>query len=116
MDRQLSPNVTSRWYRSPEVILKDKIYSFKSDIWSIGCIFGECISFTNAYKRRGGREHGKRVMFPGTSCFPISPGRAQELDHDGCEQPPISDGDQLIKIIEQLGLQSEQDFSFLADA
>ena len=32
MDRQLSPNVTSRWYRSPEVILKDKIYSFKSDM------------------------------------------------------------------------------------
>lgn len=93
MDRQLSPNVTSRWYRSPEVILKDKIYSFKSDIWSIGCTFSECISFTNSYKRRGGREQDKRVLFPGTSCFPMSPGRAPKPKENAPEQPPISDGD-----------------------
>lgn len=102
MDRQLSPHVTSRWYRSPEVILKDKIYSFKSDIWSIGCIFGECISFTNTYRRNGGRDHAKRVMFPGTSCFPISPRRhnnCSSSEGSGSDSPPINDGDQLIKII-----------------
>lgn len=78
MDRQLSPHVASRWYRSPELILTERVYGPKSDMWSVGCIFGECVSFTNDYSKHGYRETENRVMFPGTSCFPISPCRAYD--------------------------------------
>ena len=72
-ERNLSTHVASRWYRSPELILTERIYSTKSDMWSVGCIFGECISFTNDYISKGGRDFQKRVLFAGSSCFPISP-------------------------------------------
>lgn len=102
MDRQLTPHVASRWYRSPELILTERIYGSKSDMWSVGCIFGECLSFTNAYVRSGGRQMEKRVMFPGTSCFPISPchkyGDSSEQD-----TTKISENDQLIKIFDKIG-------------
>lgn len=55
MDRQLTPHVASRWYRSPELILTERIYGSKSDMWSVGCIMGECLSFSNSYVRQGGR-------------------------------------------------------------
>jgi serine/threonine protein kinase len=55
MDRQLTPHVASRWYRSPELRLTERIYGSKSDMWSVGCIMGECLSFSNSYVRQGGR-------------------------------------------------------------
>jgi mitogen-activated protein kinase 1/3 len=114
MDRQLSPHVASRWYRSPELILTERSYGSKSDRWSAGCIFGECLSFTNAYVKKGGREIQKRVLFPGSSCFPISPCQRYE---ESCESDTtrISENDQLIKIFDQLGRLNGNDFSFLSD-
>ena len=31
------------WYRPPELLLGERIYSTAVDIWSIGCIFGELV-------------------------------------------------------------------------
>jgi mitogen-activated protein kinase 1/3 len=39
--RELTGHVVTRWYRAPEVILLEKDYTTKIDIWSIGCIFAE---------------------------------------------------------------------------
>lgn len=39
---QMTPYVTTRYYRAPEVVLETN-YTSKVDIWSIGCIFGEMI-------------------------------------------------------------------------
>jgi len=36
----LTDYVASRWYRAPEILLGSLEYSFSSDIWSLGCIFG----------------------------------------------------------------------------
>lgn len=36
-----SLQVVTLWYRSPEVLLGDRYYSYSIDIWSIGCIFAE---------------------------------------------------------------------------
>ena len=41
--RQLSDHVVSRWYRAPEIILKEVNYDTKIDQWSLGCIAGEMI-------------------------------------------------------------------------
>lgn len=41
--RQLSPHVVSRVYRSPEIILMQDTYDSSSDIWSLGCVLAELI-------------------------------------------------------------------------
>ena len=41
MKRELSPHVVTRWYRSPELILMEKDYGKKIDVWSIGALFAE---------------------------------------------------------------------------
>ncbi|CXI26975.1 cdc2-related protein kinase 1 [Plasmodium berghei] len=36
-------NVVTLWYRAPELLLGEKCYTNKIDMWSIGCIFAEMI-------------------------------------------------------------------------
>lgn len=33
--------VSTRWYRSPELLVGDASYDYSVDIWSLGCIFTE---------------------------------------------------------------------------
>ncbi|CCK71035.1 cyclin-dependent serine/threonine protein kinase SGV1 KNAG_0F03730 [Huiozyma naganishii CBS 8797] len=33
--------VVTRWYRAPELVLGDKMYTTAVDIWGVGCVFGE---------------------------------------------------------------------------
>lgn len=42
----MTPNVVTLWYRSPELVLGSQSYSTAIDIWSIGCIFGEFLLST----------------------------------------------------------------------
>jgi cell division cycle 2-like protein len=39
-----TPIVVTLWYRSPELLLQAKQYSYPIDIWSVGCIFGELLT------------------------------------------------------------------------
>ena len=41
--REYTHEVITLWYRSPEILLGQKIYSTPADIWSAGCIFAEMI-------------------------------------------------------------------------
>lgn len=70
--RELSNHVVSRWYRSPEIILVEKQYGSSVDMWSIGCILSEMIACTETYNHNGANTDN-RYLFPGTSCFPLSP-------------------------------------------
>ncbi|CAB3983534.1 MAPK MAK MRK overlapping kinase-like [Paramuricea clavata] len=36
--------ISTRWYRAPECLLTDGYYSYKMDIWSLGCVFFEVLS------------------------------------------------------------------------
>merc|ERR1712130_409353 len=38
--------VVTLWYRAPEVLLGQKLYSLAVDIWSIGCIFAEIVTLS----------------------------------------------------------------------
>eukprot|EP00906_Rhabdomonas_costata_P035550 RCo049943 len=40
-DETMTEYVITRWYRAPELLLKEKHYGFKVDIFSVGCILGE---------------------------------------------------------------------------
>eukprot|EP01029_Cantina_marsupialis_P019834 TRINITY_DN4613_c0_g1_i2.p1 TRINITY_DN4613_c0_g1~~TRINITY_DN4613_c0_g1_i2.p1 ORF type:complete len:356 (-),score=95.88 TRINITY_DN4613_c0_g1_i2:251-1318(-) len=39
----LTEYVVTRWYRAPELLVDNKKYDNKVDVWSVGCIFGELI-------------------------------------------------------------------------
>lgn len=47
--------VGTRWYRAPECLLRDCVYSSPVDMWAVGLIFGELLRGT--------------AMFPGTSTL-----------------------------------------------
>lgn len=41
--QNLTSHVVTRWYRAPEVILIEKNYDTKIDVWSMGCIYAELL-------------------------------------------------------------------------
>jgi mitogen-activated protein kinase 15 len=51
----LTEYVATRWYRAPEILLGSTRYTKAVDMWSLGCVLGECL--------------GGRPMFPGTSTM-----------------------------------------------
>jgi len=42
-DKKMESETQTLWYRSPELLLGEKNYSYSIDIWSLGCIFMELI-------------------------------------------------------------------------
>lgn len=71
--RELTGHVVTRWYRAPEVILLEKDYTAAIDVWSMGCIFAELL---NMMKENAPTFLDRSPLFPGTSCFPLSPERS----------------------------------------
>lgn len=68
--------ISTRWYRAPEVILCEQSYDFKVDMWSVGCMLAELMSCSNKTKhvaQNGRRKSHSQVLFKGMSCFPLSP-------------------------------------------
>jgi len=37
--------ISTRWYRAPECLLTDGWYTYKMDVWSVGCVFAEILSY-----------------------------------------------------------------------
>jgi mitogen-activated protein kinase 1/3 len=70
MKRELTGHVVTRWYRAPELILLEKDYGEAIDVWSVGCIFGELLSMM---KENAPTYMDRKPLFPGQSCFPLSP-------------------------------------------
>lgn len=70
--RSMSPSCYTRYYRPPEVILQND-YNQKADVWSVGCLASELIQVS--LKKQNGQilSDEERVLFKGSSCFPISP-------------------------------------------
>jgi len=40
-DQKLTPEVVTRWYRAPELLMGARYYGKGVDMWSIGCVFAE---------------------------------------------------------------------------
>lgn len=110
MKRELTGHVVTRWYRAPELILLEKDYTAAIDIWSTGCIFAELLGMI---KENAPTFLDRSPLFPGTSCFPLSPDRSNNVKRGGF---PHSSQDQLSIIFSVLGTPSEEDFEFVTDA
>ena len=108
--RKLTRHVVSRWYRAPEVILIEKNYTNKIDIWSAGCIAAE---LQEMLKENNDNYLCRGPLFPGTSCFPLSPPKNQEENSNS----KISKGkkDQLTIIFNVLGTPNEKELEYISD-
>lgn len=50
-DLTLTEYVVTRWYRAPELLVENQVYTTAIDVWAAGCIFAEMI--------------GRKAIFPG---------------------------------------------------
>ena len=104
--RSLSNHVGSRWYRAPEISLVEKQYDYASDIWSVGCTLFELIQCCDKNVTETNSQLENRVLFPGQSCFPLSPCDQPRVTHNeekDLGQKFISKHDQMKLILMTLG-------------
>lgn len=74
--RHLTGHVVTRWYRAPELILLQENYTTAIDLWSVGCIYAELLGMLD-----GTRMEDRGPLFPGSSCFPLSPDNKHKSDY-----------------------------------
>lgn len=87
-----TPHVVTRWYRAPEIILMEPNYDHAVDMWSIGCMMAELFGMQSGNCRD---VRLRQALFPGSSCFPLSPAIRGV--------PSIDRGDQLNIIVSNIG-------------
>lgn len=101
----MSSEIMTRWYRSPEICLTEKLYDKSIDIWSMGVILSEMLYCSTPYSKEPGFDCTNRFLFKGTSSFPLSP-----------KESGISENDQLVKIMSIFSkFDRESDLSFLLE-
>jgi len=76
LKRNLTGHVVTRWYRAPELILLQENYTEAIDVWSVGCIYAELLGMLE-----GTKVQDRGPLFPGSSCFPLSPDRRHKRDY-----------------------------------
>jgi len=111
--KKLTCHVVTRWYRAPELILLEKDYTNAIDIWSIGCILGELLMMQKSNAKTC---FERKALFPGKSCFPLSPDRSSMGNSNNVKKVfPSTDTDQLNLIFDVLGTPSDDDLTFITD-
>jgi len=109
MKRELTGHVVTRWYRAPEIILLEKDYGPGIDVWAAGCIFAELLGMM---KENAPTFLERQPLFPGKSCFPLSPAKNPTEQRKGY---PFTNNDQLAIIFQIIGTPTEGDKSFVTD-
>ncbi len=95
----LTPKIISRFYRPPEILLLENIYTYSIDIWSLGCILGQMLLKQLEINH---------PLIPGDSSYFISP---KEIEGN----VNLSENDQLILIIQLLGGVKDEELNFISD-
>ncbi len=107
----LSVHVVSRWYRAPELILIETNYTGSIDVWSVGCIFAELMMMI---KENAKTFMDRAPLFPGTSCFPLSPPGSKKVKVNEFGFPNEK-ADQLNTIFDVIGSPDEESMGFVTD-
>lgn len=110
LKKNLTGHVVTRWYRAPELILLQENYTEAIDLWSCGCIYAELLNMLE-----GVHVLDRGPLFPGTSCFPLSPDHKHRTDYKYHTQ---GKHDMLNKIFSLIGTPTEAEIALLdrADA
>lgn len=103
LKKELTGHVVTRWYRAPELILLEREYTKAIDVWSVGCIIAELCGMQ---RENAPTYTDRRPLFPGSSCFPLSPDHETKMLKAGSLS---SSTDQLSVIFEVIGTPSEED-------
>lgn len=103
--RCMTRHVVTRWYRAPELILLQDDYNEAIDVWSVGCIYAELLQMLE-----GTHHEDRGPLFPGSSCYPLSPDRKHRSD---LKFHTRGSTDQLNVIFDLLGTPSEADICTL---
>lgn len=104
--KNLTPHVITRWYRAPEVILLEPIYTSAVDVWSLGCIFAELLG-----KIKGNNHTGP--LFPGNACHPLSPFTIKINEKKSIVE--LSNDDQLLTILKTMGTPPSEELEFITN-
>merc|ERR1719215_1795577 len=99
--RHLTEHVVTRWYRAPELCLLQGNYTAAIDVWSVGCIYAELLGLLE-----GTKYENRAPLFPGHTCFPLSPHEAHKND---TKYYTKGTRDQLSMICNLIGTPSEED-------
>ena len=71
----------------------EKNYDACVDIWSVGCVFAELLNSLEPNKKDG-KSMKDKILFPGKSCYPLSPDNSYVVGEDGqSEEQKISSRD-----------------------
>mmetsp|Transcript_64501 Transcript_64501/g.135352 ORF Transcript_64501/g.135352 Transcript_64501/m.135352 type:complete len:445 (+) Transcript_64501:163-1497(+) len=105
LKRHLTGHVVTRWYRAPELILLQENYTEAIDVWSVGCIYAELLGMLD-----GTKTEDRGPLFPGSSCFPLSPDHKHKTDY---RYHTRGKHDQLNMIFNLLGTPKESDIDLL---
>jgi len=98
--RIMTQHVVTRWYRAPELILLQQGYTEAVDMWSVGCIFAELLQMQEGTSIRF---LDRGPLFPGSSCFPLSPDRRHSA------QKSRAKNDQLETIFNIIGTPKDEE-------
>ena len=97
--RALSQHVCARNYRAPEICLYEPVYDKPSDIWSAGCCLAQLVRAIQ--KSNDVNDLHLKPLFPGTSCFPVSP--CSKMRENKGSNNIIGKNDQLKIILQTVG-------------
>ena len=60
--KHYTPIVVTLWYRAPELLLGQKLYSTHIDVWSVGCIFGELIHMSPLFRGESDQDQLHKIF------------------------------------------------------
>jgi len=124
-DRELSPHVVTRYFRAPEIILMDKNYNQKVDIWACGAIFCELLKMK---KENWASFLSRKTFFKGKSWAPLSPLKRRKSrkksicevalgrEGDSIKLAKVNENDQMNCILKVIGTPNNEDLSFMSKA
>lgn len=104
--KALTNHVVTRFYRAPELILLQTVYTQSIDMWSVGCIFAELLQLLpngQPFEDRG-------ALFPGQSAFPWSPVKGHK---DDCLYHTRGSREMMNHIFDCIGTPTEEEIQLL---